>query len=92
MEAATKAIGGSAADYLEVLQADTEGRNPRPKSTSARVLFDYLRLVEPALTNATIVRLFAGHNYGPKQVTMKQLESLPPKSWPSHVARKKLTR
>jgi hypothetical protein len=92
IEAATQVIGESAADYLEVLQANTEGRNPRPKSTSARVLFAYLKLVEPAFTNATIVRLFSGHNYGPKEITMKQLESLPPESWPHHVARKKLTR
>jgi hypothetical protein len=92
MEAATRAIGESAADCLEVLQADTAGRNPRPKSKSAHVLFAFLKLVEPSMTKTTMVRLFAGHNCGPTRVTMKQLTDLPPKSWPNHVARNKLTR
>jgi hypothetical protein len=92
MEAVTRAIGESAAEYLEVLQADAAGRNPRPKSRSAHVLFAYLKLVEPALTNTAIVRLFAGHNCGPKLVTIEEIEDLPPKSWPHHVARRKLTR
>ena len=92
MEAASRAIGESAEGYLEVLQADTAGRNPRPKSTSARVLFAYLNLVDPSMTKATMVRLFAGHNYGPELVTMEQIMGLPPKRWPRHDARRKLTR
>jgi hypothetical protein len=92
MEAATRAIGESASDYLEVLQADSIGRNPRPKSTSAHVLFAYLKLVEPSMTGTKMVRLCAGHNCGPKPVTIEELENLPPKSWPHHVARRKLTR
>lgn len=92
MEAATRAIGKSAEGYLEVLQADTAGRNPRPKSTSARVLFAYLNLVDPSMTKTTMVRLFAGHNYGPELVTMEEIMGLPPKQWPRHVARSKLTR
>ena len=92
MEAATRAIGEAAADFLEVLQADTAGRNPRPKSTSAGVLFAYLDLVDPGITDATKVRLFAGHNCGPKFVSREELEALPPRRWPQHEARKKLSR
>lgn len=92
MEASTRAIGESATDYLEVLQADTAGRNPRAKSTSAHVLFAYLNLVDPSMTKATIVRLFAGHNCGPKLVTTDQIMALPPKRWPHHDSRRKLTR
>lgn len=92
MEAATRAIGLSAADELKVLQADGAGRNPRPKSTSARVLFAYLNLVDPGMTDTAKVRLFAGHNYGPKSVSIEELKAHPPKSWPLHDSRKKLTR
>lgn len=92
MEAATRAIGYSAEGYLEVLQADTAGRNPRPKNTSARVLFAYLNLVDPSMTKTTIVRLFAGLSYGPEFVTWEQIMALPPKRWPRHDARRKLTR
>ena len=92
MEAATRAIGEAAADFLEVLQADTAGRNPRPKSTSAGVLFAYLDLVDPGMTDATKVRLFAGHNCGPKFVSWEELEALPRKRWPQHEARRKLSR
>lgn len=91
MEAATRLIGSSASDYLEYRQADSAGRNPRPTSNSARVLFAYLKLVDPSLTNTTIVRLLKGHDYGLKRVTRRELEG-PPKAWPHHVARKKLTR
>lgn len=90
MEAATRAIGNASADFLEVLQSDSTGRNPRPKSTSARVLFAYLKLVDPLMTKTTMVRLFVDHNCGPRWV--KNLEALPPKRWRHHDARKKLTR
>lgn len=92
MEAATRAIGNSTADTLKVLQADTAGRNPRPKSTSARVLFDYLDLVEPSMSDTTKVRLFIDHNCGPRWVSMDDLKGPPPKRWPLHDARRSLTR
>ena len=92
MEATTRTIGEAATDFLEVLQADTAGRKPRPKSTSAHVLFAYLDLVDPGMTDAAKVRLFAGHNCGPQFVSWKELEALPPRRWPQHEARKKLMR
>ena len=92
MEAATRAIGGYAAEFLEVLQADTTGRNPRAKSTSAKVLFAYLNLVEPTMSNTTKVRLFTDHNCGPKSVSLEELQGPPPTHWPLHEARKRLTR
>lgn len=92
MEAATRAIGTSAADPLEVRQADTVGRNPRAKSTSAKVLFAYLDLVEPSMSDTTKVRLFADHNCGPQWVSMAELKRLPPTRWPLHDARKRLRR
>lgn len=92
MEAATRAIGESSADFLEVRQADTAGRNPRAKSRSAKVLFAYLDLVEPSMSDTTKVRLFAGHNCGSQSVSMEELKGLPPTRWPLHDARKRLTR
>jgi hypothetical protein len=92
MEASTNAMGEAAADFLEVLQADSAGRNPRPKSRSGRVLFAYLKLVEPRMTRATKVRLFLDHNRGPRPVTWEQLTALPPRRWPLHETRQKLTR
>lgn len=92
MDAATRAIGNSADDCLEVLQADSERRNPRPKSTSAKVLFAFLSLVDPKMTNAEKVRLFAGHNHGPKFVSIEEMKGPGPKRWPLHDAREKLTR
>ena len=92
MEAATRVIGNAAKAPFEVLQADSAGRNPRAKNTPAKVLFAYLDLVDPGMTDSTKVRLFLGHNHGPKFVTWKELQELPPEGWPFHEARKKLTR
>lgn len=92
MEAATRAIGKFASDFLEVLQADTAGRNPRPKSTSAKVLFAYLNLVEPAMSDTTKVRLFTDHNCGPRFVSLEELKGPSPTRWPLHGARQRLTR
>ena len=92
MEAATRAIGQASADFLEVVQTDSTGRKPRPKSTSAHVLFAYLNLVDPSMTNKTMVRLFLDHNCGPRRVSMEELKALPPKRWRHHAAHKRLTR
>jgi hypothetical protein len=92
MEAATRAIGEASADFIEVLQSDKAGRNPRPKSTSARVLFAYLGLVDPSMTRTTMARLFFDHNRGPRFVSLEELKTLPPKRWRHHDAHKRLTR
>lgn len=57
VRAACRTIETVTHERIKVLQADGAGRNPRPKGTPAKVLFDYLQLVDPGTPDATKVRL-----------------------------------
>ena len=56
VEAAHHRIYMRTFDVIEVRQADTFGRNPRPHGVTAEVLFDYLALVDGKMTNAAKVK------------------------------------
>lgn len=83
MEASTAAIGEAFhTNEIEVKQADSAGRRPRPGSKSAELLFAYLSLVEPAMTDTTKVRLFLGYSRAWISVTRKEIEAdIPPRKW-----------
>lgn len=78
MEAVTAAIGDASTVEIELKQSNTEGRNPRPDSVSARLLFDYLSLVEPAMTDAEKERLFAKFSRAGATVTLREMEERGP--------------
>lgn len=91
MEAATQAIGEVSNIELEVRQADSAGRNPRPGSSSAEVLFRYLDLVEPTMTDTTKVRLFRKFSRAWISVSRKEVEAdIPPRKWRSRTGRREL--
>lgn len=52
---ATRALDDIASEPVEVLQSDTAGRNPRPKNVTAKVLFEYLELVDPTVSHRAVV-------------------------------------
>lgn len=78
----TAAINEVCEDELLVKQADSAGRNPRPGSKSAEALFRYLELVDPRMTDATKVRLFAEFNCPRFAATLEDIENdRPPLKW-----------
>ena len=93
MEAATKAIGEASRIEVEVKQADTAGRNPRPGSTTGALLFRYLDLVEPGMTDIAKERLFAKFGRSWASVTRREIEEDRfPRKWRRRTGRNDLIR
>ncbi len=80
VQASLRAIEFSGRLRIEILQADGAGRNPRPKGGPAEVLFDYLRLVEPGMPDATKVRLILEFT-----ARYRKLEKLHARHWKSNI-------
>lgn len=83
MEAATAAIGDAFRHIeIEVKQSDSEGRNPRPASVTGELLFRYLDLVDPKMTDRTKVRLFLEFSRAWVSVSLDDVENdRPPKNF-----------
>lgn len=73
MQAATRVIGEASKIELEVKQFDGVGPCPRPGSASSEVLFKFLDLVDPAMTDATKVRLFRAYSKTWYSVTLEEI-------------------
>lgn len=95
MEAATAAIGDAFRHIeIEVRQSDSEGRNPRPASATGELLFRYLDLVDPKMTDRTKVRLFLEFSRSWVSVSLDDVENdRPPKNYlRRHFGRQNLDR